>query len=105
MMNVLLLSLDRREILEYFGIVFQSPSQQFCLQYPEEEAAFGLENLRVEPREMQVFIDVSFSRFGFKKKEQSIQTLSGGEQQILAAASTTLLDSRMLLMDEPTAHP
>lgn len=96
--------MTRNEIIKIFGVVFQTPSHQFCLQYPEEEAAFGLENLQVEPSKMQGLIDKSFERFGFSKREQSIQTLSGGEQQVLAAASTTLLESRMLVMDEPTAH-
>ena len=96
--------LSRKDMLKFFGVVFQSPSHQFCLQYPEDEAAFGLENLQIDPSKMQDIIDRSFLRFGFRKKNLPIQTLSGGEQQILAAASTTLLESRMLVMDEPTAH-
>ena len=96
--------LSRRRFLELFGIVFQSPSHQFCMQYPEEEAAFGLENMRIKPSAMPGFIDSSFQRFNFTKRDHPVQNLSGGEQQVLAAASTTLLNSKMLVMDEPTAH-
>ena len=96
--------LSRRELLELFGVVFQSPAHQFCLKYPEDEAAFGLENLQIEPAEMPGLIDRAFGRFGFVKRDHSIRMLSGGEQQTLAAASTTVLESRMLVMDEPTAH-
>ncbi len=96
--------LSRREFLELFGVVFQSPSHQFCLPYPEEEAAFGLENLQIKAEEMKAIINRSFNHFGFCKRNTTIAHLSGGEQQVLAAASTTLLDSSMLVMDEPTAH-
>ncbi len=96
--------MSRKEFLELFGVVFQSPSHQFCLPYPDEEAAFGLENLQMDPREMKPLINQAFNHFRFFKRETPIAHLSGGEQQILAAASTTLLDSSMLVMDEPTAH-
>ncbi len=96
--------LSRKEFLELFAVVFQSPAHQFTLLHPEEEAAFGLENLQVSPSSMQDLIDSSFRTFGFTKKETPIQHLSGGEQQVLAAASTALLGSRMMVMDEPTAH-
>lgn len=94
------------EIASIFGIVFQDPESQFCSLYPKDEIAFGLENRCMEPYMMDERIKYAMKAFNFpmEKENQLINNLSGGQQQRLALSCSHALESKMYLMDEPTAN-
>lgn len=94
------------EISRILGMVFQDPESQFCSLYPEDEVAFGLENLCVEPILMKDIIHKSLESVNFPKDryKSAINKLSGGEQQRLALATIFAQGAEMFLLDEPTSN-
>lgn len=87
------------------GYMFQDPDSQLCAFTVEDEIAFGLENMNIDPKDMDRIIDEVLSLTGIKSlRKRNLNHLSGGEKQKVALSSILALDPEFILMDEPTAN-
>jgi len=93
------------EISGSIGYMFQDPDSQLCSFTVEDEIAFGLENLNIDPNEMNSIIDKTLSLTGIRNlRKRNLNHLSGGEKQKVALSSILAMDPEFIIMDEPTAN-
>ena len=86
------------------GMVFQNPDNQIVAPIGEEDCAFGLENLGVEPEEIRARVDETLAEVGmsaFAKTSPSM--LSGGQKQRVAIAGVLAMRPKIIVFDESTA--
>ena len=89
------------------GFVFQNPFTQISgiADTVYEELAYGLENMGVEPEEIdrrvcEVMKLTKIEEF----KDRDPYQLSGGQQQRVALAAILVMDQDILVIDEPTSQ-
>ncbi|BDF33241.1 putative ABC transporter ATP-binding protein [Lachnospiraceae bacterium] len=94
-----------KDMVQYVGMVFQNPETQFCTFTVEDELAFGLENENAPRDEIDSRIDEALDMVGMGTFRKSLLTsLSGGQKQKIAIASVLVMQSEILILDEPTAN-
>ncbi len=92
------------DIRQTVGMVFQNPDNQIVATIVEEDAAFALENLGVEPKEIRRRVDEALKTVDmYEYREHSPHQLSGGQKQRVAIAGIIAMRPRCIVMDEPTA--
>ena len=92
------------DISKTVGMVFQNPDNQIVATIVEDDVAFGPENLGVEPSEIRKAVDSALKAVGmyeFRKREP--HRLSGGQKQRVAIAGVIAMNTKCIVMDEPTA--
>ena len=92
------------DIRKTVGIVFQNPDNQIVATIVEEDVAFALENIGVEPSEIRRKVDEALNTVGmYKYREHAPHKLSGGQKQRIAIAGVLAMNPECIVMDEPTA--
>lgn len=92
------------DIRQRVGMVFQNPDNQIVATIVEEDVAFALENLGVEPNEIRRRVDEALKAVGmYEYRMHAPHQLSGGQKQRVTIAGIIAMRPRCIVLDEPTA--
>ena len=92
------------DVRQKVGMVFQNPDNQIVATIVEEDVAFALENLGVEPAEIRRRVDEALRAVNmYEYRLHSPHQLSGGQKQRVAIAGIIAMRPKCIVMDEPTA--
>lgn len=92
------------EVRTRCGMVFQNPDNQIVSTIVEEDCAFGLENMGVEPGEIRRRVDEALATVGMADFAlSSPHMLSGGQKQRVAIAGVVAMKPKIIVFDESTA--
>lgn len=106
---VLVDSLDSRqygkEIRRKVGFVFQNPDNQIVMPVVEEDIAFGLKNIGLAKADIARRVDQILEHFNLQPlRLQSVQSLSGGQKQLVALCGVLAMEPEVIVFDEPTTQ-
>ncbi|KZS46895.1 ABC transporter [Paenibacillus glucanolyticus] len=91
-------------IAEAVGVLFQDPDAQLVQGIVEDEAAFGPENMRVSPAEIEERVAQSLAAVGLlDRRLDPVRRLSGGQRQRTAIAAVLALRPRLYVFDDACA--
>lgn len=92
------------DIRRKVGMVFQNPDNQIVSSIVEEDVAFGVENLGIEPKEIRERVDSALKTVGmYEHRLKAPNKLSGGQKQRVAVAGIIAMKPMCIVLDEPTA--
>lgn len=95
------------DAVSHVGLIIQSPFNQIsgAKFTVREELAFGLENLGVAREQMVERVGAVAELLGITHLlDRSPYELSGGQMQLVAIASMIIMNTPVLVMDEPTSQ-
>ena len=93
-----------RNARKFIGALFQSPEDQIVTTVTEDDVAFGLENLNVEQHKMRKLVNNALEAVHMQNHRLSNPSImSGGQMQKVALAGSIAMQSKLLVLDEPTS--
>ena len=94
-----------RRLADLVTFVPQDPASSFVLDRVEDELAYGMENLGVDPAHMRRRVEEMLDLLDVADlRDRSVRTISGGEQQRVAIAAAMATGPGVLVLDEPTSQ-
>ena len=92
------------DVRKTVGMVFQNPDNQIVATIVDDDVAFGPENLGVDPKEIRQRVDDALMAVGmYEFRGREPHRLSGGQKQRVAIAGVLAMNTKCVVMDEPTA--
>jgi energy-coupling factor transport system ATP-binding protein len=93
-----------RELAHLVGYVGQDPAATFVADTVEEELAYGMEQLGLDPQTMRRRVEETLDLLGIAElRHRGLRALSGGQQQRVALGAVLTMHPRALVLDEPTS--
>ena len=93
-----------RELADVVGLVGQDPLAGFVTDTVEEELAYTMEQLAIDPGAMRARCEETLDLLGLADlRNRALRTLSGGQQQRVAIGAALTAHPRVLVLDEPTS--
>lgn len=94
-----------RELAGLVGFVGQDPEDHGVVDRVEDDIAFTLENLGMEPVSMRKRVEEVLDALGLAGlRSRKLEDLSGGERQRVAIAGALVAMPAHLVLDEPTSQ-
>lgn len=94
-----------KELISIVSSVYQNPKTQFFTDNSTSELLFPLENLGYQIENMESILNKVVEVLDIKHLlNRNVLELSGGEKQILSLASTVMINSDVIVLDEPTSN-
>ncbi len=95
--------LKPQQLAGKIGIVFQNPDLLLQAETVREEVKFGPKNLKLKPDKLHTLVNNTLNQFKLSDlAEEAPYSLSRGQRQRAAVASTFSLQPDIFLLDEPT---
>ena len=96
---------NKREIRQKVGLVFQYPEYQLFEMTIKEDVAFGPKNMGLSKEEIDERVRFSLAAVGLDESyyDKSPFELSGGQKRRVAIAGILAMKPDILILDEPTA--
>ncbi len=99
-----ILGVPPRELAHLVGYVPQDPLSGFVSDIVEDELAYGMEQLGLDPQTMRRRVEETLDLLGIADlRRRALRTLSGGQQQRVAIGAVLTMHPRVLVLDEPTS--
>ena len=97
---------DKNKLMKDIGYVFQNPVDHFFSRTVGEEIGFGLKQFRFKLDKQHEQIINSLKMVGLSDSfyDRKINSLSSGEAEMVAIASSLVLNPKVLILDEPTVY-
>lgn len=96
---------DAGEIRHRVGIVFQDADSQILGETVREDIAFGPENLKLPPSEIERRVTKALQALGLEGlADKPCYLLSGGEKRRLAIAGVLAMEPEVMIFDEPFSN-
>ncbi|CAN5293494.1 ABC transporter ATP-binding protein [soil metagenome] len=93
-----------RELAEVVGTVGQRPMDGFVTDSVEDELAFVMESLALDPAVMRRRVEETLDLLGLAEaRRKSLAELSSGQQQRVAIGAALTAHPQVLVLDEPTS--
>lgn len=94
-----------RDLADVVGFVAQDPEAGGVAATVEDEIAFCLENLGIDPMLMRKRVEETLDALGIAGlRDRRLEQISGGERQRVAVAAVLVAAPKALILDEPTSQ-
>lgn len=97
--------INKKEMRQKVGLVFQYPEYQLFEMTVKEDVAFGPKNMGLSKEEIEERVKFGLDAVGLDESyyEKSPFELSGGQKRRVAIAGVLAMNPEILILDEPTA--